>query len=289
MRIVRAKTYGAISILNAIPTGIGGAFGVDLHLEAEVEVLEEPGRIEAVIPEGEDPKLVIETAKTVLEYAGRSDIGLRIKTRSNIPIGRGLKSSSAASNAVALAVAKLIGLKMPLEKILELAIRSSIKAGVTITGAYDDAYTSLFGGINITDNYGRRLLVREQAPENLRIVISIPEKKIYTRSIDRSRLTRVREVYLKAAQLALRRRFWDAMILNGLATALALELEPSPIIESFRAGALGAGISGTGPAIAAVVEPEKLEAVREVLEPYGRTIICNPNNLQASWEVISNG
>ena len=38
MRIVRAKTYGAISILNAIPTGIGGAFGVDLHLEAEVEV-----------------------------------------------------------------------------------------------------------------------------------------------------------------------------------------------------------------------------------------------------------
>lgn len=283
---VRAVVHGAVSILNAIPTWIGGALGVDLWTKAEAWVIDEPGRIETEIPSEEDPNLVIETVRLILQRTERSDLGLRVRTRSNIPIGRGLKSSSAASDAVALAVARLVGLECDSEEIVRLAVEASIRAGVTITGAYDDAYTCYYGGINITDNKSRKVLLRRMAPEDVVVVISVPEEKIYTRSVDVGRLSTFREVCLKAARLALQEKFWDAMILNGLAIASALDLDPSPILDALRAGAIAAGVSGTGPAIAAITLPKRIDDVRKALRDYGDLLVCGVNNLEASWEVL---
>ncbi|MEM4648733.1 MAG: shikimate kinase [Nitrososphaerota archaeon] len=286
MRGARAMVHGAVSILNAIPTWIGGAIGVDLWTEAEVLISDEPGRIEAEIPGGEDPRLVIETAKTILQRAGRSDIGLRVRTRSNIPIGRGLKSSSAASDAVALAVARLLGLDCDGDEVVRLAVEASIRAGVTITGAYDDAYTCFFGGINITDNASKKVLLRKMAPGDVMVLIAVPERKIYTGSVDVERLRAVKDVCLKAAKLALQEKFWDAMIVNGLAIASALDLDPSPILDAVRAGALAAGVSGTGPAIAAITRPGRAESVRNALRDYGDILVCGVNNSEAGWEAL---
>ena len=286
MRGARAIVHGAVSILNAIPTWIGGAIGVDLWTEAEALISDEPGRIEAEIPGGEDPRLVIETARTVLQRAGRSGIGLRVRTRSNIPIGRGLKSSSAASDAVALAVARLLGLDCDGDEVVRLAVEASIRAGVTITGAYDDAYTCFFGGINITDNVSKKVLLRKMAPEDVMVLIAVPERKIYTGSVDVERLRAVKDVCLKAAKLALQEKFWDAMIVNGLAIASALDLDPSPILDAVRAGALAAGVSGTGPAIAAITRPGRAESVRNALRDYGDILVCGVNNSEAGWEAL---
>ncbi|MEM2188275.1 MAG: shikimate kinase [Nitrososphaerota archaeon] len=286
MRGARALVHGAVSILNAIPTWIGGAIGIDLWTEAEALISDEPGRIEAEIPGGEDPRLVIETAKTILQRAGRSDIGLRVRTRSNIPIGRGLKSSSAASDAVALAVARLLGLDCDGDEVVRLAVEASIRAGVTITGAYDDAYTCFFGGINITDNVSKKVLLRKMAPEDVMVLIAVPERKIYTGSVDVERLRAVKDVCLKAAKLALQEKFWDAMIVNGLAIASALDLDPSPILDAVRAGALAAGVSGTGPAIAAITRPGRAESVRNALRDYGDILVCGVNNSEAGWEAL---
>ncbi len=287
MRAVKAIVHGAVSILNAIPTGVGGALGVNLRMEAIARLTDDPGRIEARIPENEDPGLVIETAKTVLEYAGKGNLGLFIETRSNIPIGKGLKSSSAASDAVALAVAKLIGLDAPPELIVKLAVDASIRAGVTLTGAYDDAYTCFFGGINIVNNYDRKILLRRNSPSDSPVLILVPEKKIYTRSVDLEKLSEVRELCMKAANLALKEKFWNAMTLNGLVIAAALDLDIEPILSALRAGADAAGVSGTGPAVAVVASPDKLDEVRKTLERFGKVILCKPNNSQAYWEVLN--
>lgn len=286
MRGARAIVHGAVSILNAIPTWIGGAIGISLWTEAEVLISDEPGRIKAEVPGGEDPRLVIETAKTILQRAGRSDIGLRVRTRSNIPIGRGLKSSSAASDAVALAVAKLLGLNCNGDEVVRLAVEASIRAGVTITGAYDDAYTCFFGGINITDNASKKVLLRKMAPEDVMVLIAVPERKIYTGSVDVERLRAVKDVCLKAAKLALQEKFWDAMIVNGLAIASALDFDLSPILDAVRAGALAAGVSGTGPAIAAITRPGRAESVRNALRDYGDILVCGVNNSEAGWEAL---
>jgi len=286
VKAVRARVHGAVSILNAIPTGIGGGLGIGLYAEAEARLIDGSGGVEALVPGGEDPKLVVETAETVLRHAGKRGLGIRVETRSNIPIGRGLKSSSAVSDAVALAVARLIDFEATDEEVVKLAVEASINAGVTITGAYDDAYTCFFGGVNITDNHARRVLLRMPAPEDLLVAISIPERRIYTRAIDVEELGKVREICLKAAKLALAGRIWQAMTLNGIAVASALDLDLEPILAALRSGALAAGVSGTGPAIAAVAKPEEVERVRSVLEPYGRVIVCRPNNRRASWEVL---
>lgn len=287
MKAVRAMVHGAISILNAIPTGVGGALGVDLWTEAEAKLIDEPGRIRVSIPENEDSRLAVESAKIVLEQAGKTDLGLQIRTESNIPIGKGLKSSSAASDAVALAVAKLIGLKISDESIVELAVEASLRAGVTVTGAYDDAYTCFFGGVNLTDNRARKLLMRMDAPRDLEVLILVPEEKLYTRSANLEDFMRARDLCLKAAGLALRKRIWDAMTLNGLAIAAALNLDVDPILRALRAGAYAAGVSGTGPAVAAVAPPKRSEEVRRSLERFGRVISCKPNSSQACWRMIS--
>jgi len=286
---VRARVHGAISILNAIPTGIGGALGVDLWTEAEVEVHSGCGEIEAEIPEGEDPSLVEETVRVILERVEKDDVGIHVKTRSTIPIGKGLKSSSAAANAVALATCRALGLDLSSEEVVNLAVEAAIRAGVTVTGAFDDAYTSFFGGINITDNYRRRVLSRAKVPENLLILILVPEEKRYTRSVDVESLKSVRRICVKAMDLALAGRYWEAMTLNGLAIATALDMDPTPALDALRGGALAAGVSGTGPAIAAITAPRRVEEVQRSLGRYGPVIKCHPNNFRAEWEPLEVG
>ncbi|MCX8187705.1 MAG: shikimate kinase [Nitrososphaeria archaeon] len=283
---VKSRVHGAVSIINAIPTGIGGALGVDLWTEAEVEVRPGSGGIEAEIPGGEDPSLVKETIQLILEYSGRRDVDVWVKTRSTIPIGRGLKSSSSAANAVSLAACRALGLNLSPEDVVNLGVDAAIRAGVTITGAFDDAYTSFFGGINITDNYRRCVLSRARAPEGLLVLILVPEEKRYTRSVDVESLRSVRRMCEKAVDLALAGKYWEAMTINGLAIAAALEMDPTPALDALREGAVAAGVSGTGPAVAAVATSKRAGDVVRSLREYGPVIECRPSNLVAEWEPL---
>src|SRR5690606_15322742 len=91
---------------------------------------------------------------------------IMIRVKSEIPIGYGLKSSSAVSNAVALACSRLSREDEDIDDyaVLDAAVRASLEAKVTVTGAYDDATACYFGGFTVTDNYARRLIRREEAP-----------------------------------------------------------------------------------------------------------------------------
>ena len=64
---------------------------------------------------------------------------MKVNVKSQIPAGVGLKSSSAVSSALALACSGLVGNDLDDNVILKSAIRASLDAGVTITGAYDDS------------------------------------------------------------------------------------------------------------------------------------------------------
>ncbi len=98
-----------------------------------------------------------------------------IKVDSEIPIGYGLKSSSAVSNAVALACSHIEMEEATNDhEILEVAASSSLEAKVSLTGAYDDATACYFGGFTVTDNYSRRIIRKERAPDNLYAIIFLP-------------------------------------------------------------------------------------------------------------------
>lgn len=275
----RARVHGAISIVNAIPTGRGAAMGIDLWTEAEVSLRKNSG-IRVVIEDepSEDTRLAEKVVKTVLERAGLRSWGAEVRTRSNIPIGRGLKSSSAASNAVAMAAVKAAGLSLSSEEVVKLAVEASIEAGVSITGAYDDAYTSFFGGVNITDNEARRVLRRMDAPEDVRVLILVPDEKVYTAGVDVEALKDMASGFETALSHALEGRLWEAMTMNGFLVASALKQDTRPMIQALRAGAEASGVSGTGPAVAAVVKPDHLSGVRSALESFGRVLEAGVNN-----------
>ena len=103
--IGKAACRGAATIVNAIATGRGAAFGITLEADAVVEL--ERGNGDIVLrgsAEGND--LISGCARAVATKAlGNSEVTGEVHIKSDIPISRGLKSSSAVSNAVVLATA----------------------------------------------------------------------------------------------------------------------------------------------------------------------------------------
>ncbi|MEM4294847.1 MAG: hypothetical protein QXV86_03670, partial [Candidatus Caldarchaeum sp.] len=58
----------------------------------------------------------------------------------------------------------------------------------------------------------------------------------------------------------------------------ALGLPTDPALEALRAGALAAGLSGTGPAVAAVCTEEHVDLVEESFQRFeGKVIKCPVN------------
>ena len=156
-----AIAHGAATIVNAIALGKGAAFGVDLWTKAEVKLTDEPHVFKAEITS--DPKestvLIEKTVSRVLQkFSLDNSFGAKVKTWSNIPIAKGLKSSSAAANAVALATIAALGKTLDDLEIVNLGVDAAFDAKVTVTGAFDDACASYFGGVVITDNLNREIV-----------------------------------------------------------------------------------------------------------------------------------
>jgi len=190
-------------------------------------------------------------------------LGARVETSSTIPIAVGLKSSSAASNAIALATLKALGKKLSGLDIVKLGVDASIQAGVTKTGAFDDATACYFGGLILADNLRRRIVKRFCPRKEMRVLIHIPNKKAYTSGVDRRLLKPIAPLIQAAFREACDGNYWAAMTMNGLTYAELLGRDTTPAKLALEEGAIAAGLSGKGPATAAIVEPSSFDKVRE--------------------------
>lgn len=278
MTLARARANGAISVVNAIVTGRwGGSLAVDLHTEAKVTLLEEVPEVEVVIDgeeAGEDGMLARLCVKAVLARLGEPEWGGRVETTSDIPSSRGLKSSSAAANAIVLATNHAFhlyeGRALPRATLLEAAIEAALDAGVTITGAFDDASASMDGGVVITDNPQRVVLHREEVDETLRAILLVPAHKTPTASVRDLPYAPFRTFAEHAHTLARKGLWQQAMTLNGLYAGALYGIPAAWTRDALAAGALGAGVSGTGPAFAAVARAQDADAVRKALSEHAR-------------------
>jgi len=278
----RASACGAGTIINAIATWKGSAFAIDLRTTAEVELGEDMKGIQGEIERGGDTTLIERCVELVLkkfDYTG----GAHVRTSSEIPIARGLKSSSAAANAAVLATLDALGKKMePLEAV-RLGVQAAIDAKVTITGAFDDAAASFLGGIVVTDNKTMQLVKRVEKDEN--VLILVPEKKVFTAETNVEKMKLIAPWVELAYDLALDGKFEKAMTSNGILYCTALGFDPYIIIKALEAGASGASLSGTGPAFCALVKKDKINAVEEAWSDFnGKIIRTKINNEGARVE-----
>lgn len=276
----RATVHGAISIVNAIATGKGSALGVSLKTIAEIHMQKGEGKILYNNRNSELFNYIIHNIipKNILR---ENDISLSIS--SDIPIGFGLKSSSAVSSAVSLACYGLLDGNLDDFKVLDTAVNASRKAKITITGAYDDSTACYFGGFVITDNHSNKLIRRENGPVNLLSVILLPNNSERKNPF---KLKILAEFFNKAFELAEKSDYWTAMNLNGLLVSSVMAYDYSPILLSIENGALSASISGNGPSIAVITEEKNLYTIRSILAKYGKTLVCKINNTKARVEKI---
>ena len=274
----KATVHGAISIVNAIPTGKGSALGISLETTAEIHMRQGEGKIFHNNRNSDLFKYIIHNSipKTILQC---NDIFLTLS--SDIPIGFGLKSSSAVSSAVALACYGLVEENIDDFKVLDIAVNASRKAKITITGAYDDSTACYFGGFVITDNYSNKLLRRENGPLDLLSLILLPKNSSRKNPL---KLKILAEFFDQAIQSAENSDYWKAMTLNGVLVSSLMGYDYSPILLSIENGALSASISGNGPSIAVIIEKKNLIPIRSILENYGKILVCKINNTKASIE-----
>ena len=280
-----AISHGAATIINAIATGKGAALGVDLWTKASVTLTDEKGQVEVNIQSdsSENPALAQKTVQRVLKHFGLDNqFGAKVETTSNIPVARGLKSSSVAANAIALATTAALERSLDDVMVVKLGVDGALDAEVTITGAFDDACASYFGGIIITDNMERRIIKRIEPAEPLKVLFFVPAKKTYTASSDVKRMKAMASAVKVAYNEALNGNYWAALIINGLIFSAALGYDPSIAVDALAAGALASGVSGTGPAVSAVVSEEKIDLVKEAWQSReGEILEANINQKKA--------
>jgi len=279
--IGKAACRGAATIVNAIATGKGAAFGISLETDALVELQQGPGEI--VLKDSEEgQELASGCVRAIASRSAQKDVKGEIRIKSEIPISRGLKSSSAVSNAVTLATARALGSSMQDMELILAGIEESVKAGVTITGAFDDSSACFLGGVVVTNNRSFTILSRGTIDPDLDILIHVPERRISKASVKGLDFSPIREKVEHALDLAMKGEYLKAMEVNSRAYSKVLDVSEEIAELARKKGALGAGISGTGPATVVVCSRAEVQDIQKALQrEEGEVIRAKVNDLPA--------
>ena len=271
------RSPGSATIINAIATGFGSAFGIGLDIICDAKSTSES--ITCSNDVGADDKLMKLCVEKVFNHydINDSDFGIDLKTKSSLPMASGLSSSSASSNAIVKAVSSIVSEEFDLKplndmEIINMAIDASLDAGVTITGSFDDATASYFGGVVVTDNRKREFILKEKMEEHP-ILVYMPN--FYSKSGDSNpdRMKLLSSLVETAFEFAKQKNYFKALNLNGLIYSATLGFDSKIAVDALEAGALASGLSGTGSSFVAIVGDDSIDDVKETWSKYeGRVL-----------------
>jgi len=237
--------------------------GEGLHIDIR-------GEGEETLPRDET-NVVAVALRRVYERCGRPCPGLRIRQDNRIPLTRGLGSSAAARVGGLAAGNYLAGANLSATELLTLATE--------LEGHPDNVVPALVGGFTVSILHeGQVAYLRTEPPAALKAILAVPDFELSTelaRSVLPKTYSRAEAVYnLGHAALVV------ACLLKGEFDLLPMAMEDRlhqpyrlPLIpggpDVFRAareaGALGAAISGAGPALLALAV-DHVEEIRAAMQ-----------------------
>lgn len=243
--------HAAITVINATATGRGASLAVQGGVQATWAWQGSEVQLQADV----DDRLAHAVHACMARELGRSD-GASVTTQAAFPPSRGLKTSSGAAAAMIQAAARDAGRELEPDTVVDLAIEASRAAGVTLTGARDDQAAVVHGGCQLTDNHAGTTLERIPV-EPWPVAIWIPDHSLPKSSIAAIDATPLRDLIDAAEQLLRMGDLPGALTANGAAYhrlyhAAGLPVTDAPVDAAVDAGAIAAGLSGTGPAAAAL-------------------------------------
>ena len=242
-------------------------------------------------------ELPLETEKNVAGVAVlallkqlNSDAGFEIEIYKNIKPGSGIGSSSASSAGAVFGVNKLLGEPFTLKELVPFAMEGEKLASGTAHA--DNVAPALLGGFTLIRSYNPLDIIKIEAPKELYATVVHPQIEVKT-SDARSVLKQTVSLKQTVTQLG---------NLGGLISGLHTDdyeligrslhddiVEPyrSILIPEFEkakkaaleAGALGSGISGSGPSIFA------LSKGKETAEKVGQAMASVYNNIAIDFDV----
>lgn len=215
---------------------------------------------EGRLPTATEKNTVSASVVAFLSHLGRAGVGVEIELHKHMPIGSGLGSSAASTVAGLFAVNALLGNPMSRQELLPFAIQGEeLACG---HGHADNVAPALLGGITLIRSYAPLDVVKLPTPRSLYASVVFPHVDVPTR--DARQMIRSK-VPLKDAVVQ-----WGniAGLVAGICTddhALIGRSMEDVLIEPTRAilipefyemralamaaGALGFGISGSGPSV----------------------------------------
>lgn len=243
----------------------------------------------------DETNLVYRIMAEVFAHFGKSMPHLSIEIESEIPLARGLGSSSAATVAALLGANALLGSPLSTQDILHWAVK--------IEGHPDNAAAALLGGIVVTaqDNAECHAL-GFSPPKHLGVLLVIPEHTLETnlsRTVLPATLTRQDAVFnlshatlLAVALLQGRLDLVGKAMKDRLHQPQRAQLVPglSEILAgAVEYGALGAALSGAGPSMLCLYD-KQTDALQN-LEIGLRNILddCHLQATTVSCEIESQG
>ncbi len=259
-------------------------FGLALDIlydVAEVEIAEKKGVFLTVEGVGAD-RIPTDpernsAGKAALEFLKRYGlVGVRVNLKKGVPPGSGLGSTGTSAGATVFAMNRLLGAGLDKRSLVEIAAQGEI----AVAGAphADNVAPSICGGVTIISSYDPLRVTWFPPPRDLVFSVAVP-KGIEKTTRD-ARAVLPRDVRFSKA---IRNLGSSSLVLAGLLHSdpklLGEGMMGDVIIEPKRislypgcgeakraaieAGAAGATLSGAGPTIIAVVDPESADP-REV-------------------------
>ena len=263
------RSYGAITVINAMPCGIGATIGVDLVTNSVFDAVGKERKVSIRNDPSEDDRMARLCVSAAYSRMGVPEPpGWDLEIFSQIPVSRGLKSSSSACNSILSAVFDGNGFEIGTMEMIRMGVACARSAGVTVTGSFDDACGCHLGGFVMTDNTKDRLMLHRNIGAH-DVVIYVPDEKIRKKGLQTDTLKASAQIIRKAISVSKTDPF-SAMTLNGKTIASASGIDDSWAETALMHGALGAGVSGSGPAVAAVFNRGK---AKEFIETCGNECI----------------
>ena len=240
------------------------ALGLALTLYNRVWMEEADGcfirSVDGVTVPADESNMIYDTARRLFARCGRPFKGLRIRQENNIPMTRGLGSSSACLVAGLLGANTLMGCPLSPEDLCDLAAE--------LEGHPDNIAPALLGGLvtSVMDG-GRVHTVSVPVSEKIRFALFIPDFELKTevaRAALPATISREDAVY-NLSRAALMTASLCSGDLSNLRVAVQDRLHQPyrfPLIPgaeqvfyiAYGLGAYAAAISGAGPSILAIVD-----------------------------------
>ena len=245
--------------------GIGDKVTITYNPDADTTKVILKGKYGHLTPETRHKNTAGVAVNAYLQALGMTDMPVEIELEKNMPLGSGMGSSASSSAAAVFAINELLGCPLSTLQLIPFAMEGErIACG---TAHADNVAPALLGGFTLIRSYNPLDIVPVNCPEDLFSAIIHPDIELNT--ADARRVLKSEVSFQNAiSQSANTAGFMVALIrgdydlLKRSMSDLLAEPYRTQLIPGFDAvknaamdaGAVGCGISGSGPSVFALCQ-----------------------------------